>query len=321
MTKINIAVARGGPSNEHEISLKSGQTIINNLNQKKYNIFDLVIQKNGKWILNNENITPEELKNKIDIVFPIFHGEYGESGDFQKILENLNIKYIGTNSKSSKLSFSKIQTKEKLIANNIPTPNFLKFSTKNLDINKTAQEIENTFLFKKIIKASESGSSFGIYISDSLEETKTALKKLKHEFNEILIEPFIMGKEYTCGILEGWKGEKYYALPVVEIIPDNSFFDFESKYQGKVQEICPALINEELTNKIQNLSKKVFDILGLKDFSRIDFIHCPNSGLYVLEANNLPGMTEASLYPQELNADNISLNKFIDFIIEKNLKD
>ena len=319
--KITVGVLSGGVSLEHEVSLKSGKTIKNNLDSNKYNVADIFVAKSGQWFLDGVLISSKNLKGKIDVIFSVLHGSYGEDGKVQNILEEEEIKFVGSSAKSSRLSFSKIASKRVFKENNIKTPKFLSLNKNEVsDLNERVEKIIAEFGKEKVVvKASESGSSFGVYICNSVDELVSRIKNAFEIGDEVLVEEYISGKEFTCGVLERAKGN-IEPLPIVEIIPQKEFFDFEAKYENAVKEICPAVISDKnLVNEIQETTVKVHKALGLSDYSRTDFIFNEENGLYALEVNTLPGMTETSLYPQELRAAGIKLGDFLDIVIGNNL--
>ncbi len=319
--KIRVGVLSGGVSLEHEVSLNSGKTVKNNLDPGKYEVADIFVSKDGRWFLEGKEIVPQDLKGRVDIVFSVLHGSYGEDGQVQSILEKEGINFVGSATEPSRLSFSKVASKRVFEKSGIKTPRFLSLEKSKIgDLSVGARNVLKKFQGRKVVaKASESGSSFGVFICDSVEELAQALREIFEIGNEALVEEYIKGKEFTCGVLEQKVGQ-VEPLPIVEIIPQKEFFDFEAKYENAVEEICPAIIEDKnLVKEIQETAVKVHKALGLADYSRTDFIFNEEKGLYVLEVNTLPGMTETSLYPQELRAAGWKLSDFLDTIIRKNL--
>ena len=310
--KIKVGVLSGGISLEHEVSLNSGKIIRDNLNIDKYKIVNIFISKSGQWFLNKTQISPKELKENVDIIFSVLHGFYGEDGKVQSVLEENGIKFVGSSAKSSQVSFSKIASKQVFEKNNIRTPLFLYLNKDKIyDINKDAKRIFEAFKKQKmVVKASESGSSIGVYVCKSIDELIQGMKNAFKISNNVLVEEYISGREFSCGVLEKTKGN-VESLPIVEIIPPKNFFNFKAKYQMKAKEICPAVIDDkDLIKEIQKTAVKIHKVLGLSDYSRTDFMFNKKKGLYALEVNTLPGMTETSLYPQELRACGIKLSSF-----------
>ncbi len=320
--KTKVGVLYGGISLEYEVSLASAKTIKDSLDTEKYEIVDLFIDKSGQWFVSNKDEGKKEisdyhdLNEYVDVVVSVLHGSFGEDGKVQRILEKADVKFIGSNSLSSFLSFSKIISKKIFQKNDIPTPKFISFCNRDLiDFTISANKIEKKLGDKVVIKTSESGSSFGVYICKNSDDITISLKKAFEIGDEVLAEEHIQGKEYTCGVMENNDG-KIISLPIVEIIPKREFFDFKAKYENHVEEVCPAIIKDKnLESEISKLAISVHRALGLNGYSRTDFIYHPERGLFVLEVNTLPGMTETSLYPQELNAEGISISNFLDRMI------
>ena len=321
LQKVRVGVLSGGVSLEHDVSLNSGRTIKNNLDPDKYEIADIFVAKDGRWFLEGEKIIPRDLKGRVDIVFSVLHGSYGEDGQVQGILEKEGINFVGSGAGPSRLSFSKIASKQVFEKSEIKTPRFLSLKKSKIgNLSEEAVNISAKFQGQRVVaKASESGSSFGIFVCNSDEELARALREVFKIGDEALVEEHIEGREFTCGVLEEKAGQ-VEPLPIVEIIPQKEFFDFEAKYENAVEEICPAVIEDEkLSAEIQRTATRVHEVLGLADYSRTDFIFNKNKGLYVLEVNTLPGMTETSLYPQELQAAGWKLSDFLDVVIKNNL--
>ncbi len=322
MKKIRVGVLRGGIALEHNVSLKSGETVLRNLDKNKFDVFDIIISKERNWFFEGVEIQPESLKAKVDIVFSVLHGKFGEDGQVQKILSDNKILFVGSGIQASIDSFSKIITKEKILKEGVDTPKWMKIKKKPLNFKDETKMIVENFGTECVVKAVNEGSSFGVYVCHNEDEIKDALKKVFEISDNVFVEEYIKGREFTCGVFDGPKGLE--ALPIVEIIPESSqeFFDFDAKYNGKVKEICPAVIEDEFVkNEIWEISKKVHKILNLKDYSRTDFIFNEKTGrIVVLEVNTLPGMTETSLLPKELREAGYSLKEFLSFVILKRFK-
>jgi len=331
MKKINVAIICGGPSNEREVSLKTGNQILKNL-PSKYKPHLIEITKNGEWLLKSANqlepekalIIPQSQNRQIinkkilqnfDVVFIAMHGKFGEDGKIQTILELLNIPYTGSGPLASALGMNKLKTIELVRSYGIKTPKFLALfkKTRKIELKNIIKNINEKLSWPVVIKPNESGSSIGITIAKNEKEFKQGLNKAFLEDNIVLIEEYISGKEITCGVLGNSGKTNLLALPPVLIIPPSGkFFDYEAKYfSPKTQEICPAPINLKLTKKVRELSKKIHFILGCDGLTRSDFILSKNE-FYFLEINTIPGLTEASLCPKEAKAAGISFKKFLD---------
>ncbi|MDP3043240.1 MAG: D-alanine--D-alanine ligase family protein [bacterium] len=331
--KINIAVISGGLSNEREVSIKSGRQVFDNLSDIKYNKYLIEITQNGQWLLKENNLMLDSKKGstraltimhprqgivkndleQFDVVFLALHGKFGEDGKIQSILDILRIPYTGSGVLASALGMNKTKTLEFLKNSGISLPKFLSLAkNKKNDIKTIDKLILKKIKYPCVVKPNESGSSIGISVVSSSKKLGKALRDAFREDDAILIEEFIAGKEVTCGVLGNSKQTKLLALPPVEIISKNDFFDYEAKYfSEQTMEICPAKITASLTKKIQELAKKIHDLLGCDGLTRSDFI-LKNNKFYFLEINTLPGLTEQSLCPKEARAMGISFGEFLD---------
>ena len=315
----NIGIIMGGYSNEYDISIKSGQVVYETL-KDSYNCYRIYIKEN-EWVLEkNNNSYPIDIDNfkiegftnlKIDCIFNAIHGTPGEDGKMQKYFEDKNIPITGCNSYQSELTFDKIDCLNFLSSKGIKVASsisLLKSEKINVD------EIENKIGFPCFVKASNSGSSFGVFKVYDKEEIIHCINSALKVDDKVLIESFIDGREFSIGVIS-FKGSTK-VLPITEIITSNDFFDYEAKYEGKAEEITPANITDKLESELKLLSKKVYNTLELKGFSRSEFIVNDN-GIYYLETNTVPGLTSESILPQQAHCADISLKElFINAINE-----
>jgi len=318
--RIRVGVLRGGPSSEYEVSLKTGGAVLKTIRENladRYEVHDVFIDRDGVWHLNGFPFLPTDGQSRFDIAFNALHGAYGEDGKVQAILETHNIPFTGSGSISSGIGMNKILTKEVLKKQGMKTPYWKELPSKKVTADPTAMahELFRTFLMPAVIKPASSGSSVGVSVVHKFADIEPALIKAAKHGPTILVEEFIQGREATCGVIEGFRGEKLYALPPVEIRPKNAFFDYEAKYAGKSEEIVPSTFSEETKRELELLARKAHEALGLRHYSRTDFIIHPRRGIYVLETNTLPGLTEESLLPKALNAVGSDLACFVDHII------
>ena len=310
----------GGYSNEFEISIKSGQVVYETL-KSEFNCYKIQINKKN-WILFDENQETYEIdqsnfsiKNnpalKFDCIFNAIHGSPGEDGIMQKYFDKLNIPITGCESFQSELTFDKIKCLDFLSAKGIKTASSLVINKKH-EIN--IKEIEQEIGFPCFVKASKSGSSFGVFKVYNEKELNNCLNSAFKVDKNILIESYIEGREFSIGVIT-FKGN-IKILPITEIITTNDFFDYEAKYEGKSKEITPAEISDRLKFKLESLSKNIYQLLKLRGFSRSEFI-VNNSGVYYLETNTVPGLTTESILPKQAKCANISLNDlFVNAINE-----
>ena len=305
--KIKIVVIAGGPSSEYEVSLKTSAMVVKNLNPLKYEVTEIVVSKKGKW-----PVKIESLKKTADLAFIAMHGEFGEDGQIQKLLEKSKILYTGSDAKTSALTIDKIKTANKLKAAGVLVPTHLVFkSGATVDLKKIAK-----LGSKWVVKPVNGGSSIGTTIVSDIKEISKALKLAFKFEKQAMIQPFVAGRELTCGLVE--KGKKVIPLPPTEIIPlVSDFFNYEAKYQvgGSKEVTPPENLDPKIIKKIQTLALKVYKVLGARHYARVDFILDKENRLWVLEINTLPGMTETSLLPQAAKVAGFSFGELLDMII------
>ena len=318
-----ILVLFGGNSYEHYISCLSAKTIIENIDQKKYEVTIAGITKNNEWYIYDDNLdlftkdwTKAKLKKidniigflkQFDKVFPIIHGNPEENGNLQGMLNMFNIKYVGADLLGSIISYDKDITKIICEKYNIPQVPYLTI-TENKPLKKIAID------YPVIIKPAKCGSSIGINIANNLKELNSCIKEAFKYDNKVIIEKFIKSRELECAVLFD---KKLKASPVGEIKSVNTFYDYEAKYEKDSDLLIPAPISKELTKQIQDLALKIFKVLELKDLSRIDFLYDYNNDiLYFNEVNTMPGFTSISMYPLLFNEIGISTKELITKLIE-----
>ena len=323
--KKNIAIIMGGYSSEVEISLKSGNVVYQNLSKEKYNAYRVHILKN-KWVALNEDneefpINKHNFSTEIngkniqfDAVFNAIHGNPGEDGTILAYFDLIGLKHTSAPFYQMALTFNKRDCLSVVKEYGIKTATSY-YLNKGDAIN--VNEIIEKVGLPCFVKPNNAGSSFGISKAKTEEEILPAIEVAFKEDSQILIESFLDGKEYTIGVFH-YKGE-VKVLPITEIISENDFFDYEAKYLGKSKEITPAEIDSELQQKLEETAKKAYIALNMSGFSRTEYI-VVNNEPYFLEMNTVPGMTTASILPQQASAAGISLPDLFDNAIEMALK-
>jgi D-alanine-D-alanine ligase len=315
MQKIKVAIVRGGPSPEYEVSLNTGKNVFNNL-PGKYIPTDVFIAKDGEWHIDGVPVALMNVAQNNDVIFNALHGAYGEDGKLQQLLDHIGTKYTGSGALASALAMNKVMAKEIFKTAGIKTPVFLvlKRSEISQDI---ARKIFNTFPMPAIVKPNGSGASLGVTLAKTLQEILPAIDEALKHADTIIIEEFIAGREATCGVIEKFKGQDFYSLLPVEIKKPNGhdFFDLNAKYSGESEEICPGNFSKKESEEIQKLAILAHQALGLKGYSQSDFIIHPKRGIYILETNTLPGLTKESLLPKSLTALGVPLSQFLDHVI------
>ncbi|MDR2888899.1 MAG: D-alanine--D-alanine ligase [Lachnospiraceae bacterium] len=248
-----------------------------------------------------------ELCQASDVVFMALHGESGENGKIQACFDLMGITYTGTDYLSSALAMDKGLAKELFGYHGIPTPPGI--------LLKQGEQVKTKVPFPCIIKANSGGSSVGVRVANNETEYNEALAEAYLYDNEAVIEQFIKGREFSVGVLAG------KALPIIEIAPINGFYDYKNKYQpGNAVETCPADLSPAKTAEIKQWAEKVFKVLRLSNYARMDFMMDEQGAVYCLEANTLPGMTATSLLPQEAAAVGIDFPELCEIIINTALE-
>lgn len=301
-----ILLLYGGNSSEHEVSKASAKAIAENIDYSKYQLDCVEITKNNEWVKNGKKIENiiEYLKS-FDVVFPIIHGENGEDGKLQGMLDLFKIHYVGSKCGSSYICMDKEKTKQILNACHIPQiPYQIYKKNKKLSLS-----------FPVIVKPANGGSSIGISLAYNEKELKKAIRIAKKYDEKIIIEKFIQGQELECAILED---KKLIVSEVGEIISANRFYDYNAKYQNNLSKtIIPANIPKEISLQIQKYATTVFELLELKGLARIDFFYDKQDNqVYLNEINTLPGFTEISMYPKLIIDKGISYQSLITKLIE-----
>lgn len=252
-----------------------------------------------------------ELCRMADIVFMALHGENGENGKIQAAFDLFGIRYTGTGYLGSALAMNKGMAKQLFLENRIPTPRGT-----SLKRGEDAAKIETCGIhFPCVVKPCSGGSSIGVSIVHDKAEYEQALKEAFRWENELVIEEYVKGREFSVGVID------FQALPIIEIAPVEGFYDYKNKYKaGSTVETCPAELSEQITKEMQGYAEKVAEVLGLNTYSRTDFLLDAEDHIFCLEANTLPGMTPTSLLPQEAKVTGVDFNQLCEKLIESSMR-
>ncbi len=295
-----IAVLLGGMSSEREISFKTGNAILAALQKQGYSASGMDADRGLA-----ENLK----KQRIDIAFIALHGAFGEDGTVQGLLEILGIPYTGSGVLASALSINKVATKKILAWQGLPTPAFEVIVSPNGSADSAARAI--TLQPPFVVKPPEEGSTIGISLVKAPEEIRAAVSLGLRYGREILIEDFIGGRELTAAVLDG------EALPLVEIVAQDGFYDYKAKYQSQGAtryEIAPDL-GPDLTARIQQLAVATYSALGCSGAARVDFLLTGDGRPFIIEINTIPGMTETSLLPKAAGHAGMSFEQLVERIL------
>jgi len=316
--KKRVAVLRGGPSDEYDVSMQTGAGVLRALSDSPFETQDIVISKKGEWLSRGFVKTPEQALLNSDVVFIALHGAYGEDGTVQRILERLSLPFTGSNSFASAIAINKALTKDHLKkhSTSILMPPHMKLSKQESpNLIQHVATIKELFGPEYVIKPIGGGSSIGTVLTNQYDLYKNIVAALE-QYDEILVEKRIQGKEATVGVIENYREKKYYSLPAIEIVPPSSaqFFSADVKYTGETEEICPGRFTRDEKEELMNAAKLVHEILGLAQYSRSDFV-VANDGVYFLEVNTLPGLTTESLFPKSIEAVGGSYKELVTHLI------
>ena len=323
--KKNIAVITGGYSNESVISYKSAENVFNNIDSEKYNCYIIDINKNGWYYTNENNLQKEVNKNdfsieinnekiKFDLSFICIHGTPGEDGKIQGYLDCLQIPYTSSSHINSAIMCNKHYTKIIASQNGIRVAKSLKLY-KNENLIDSKENIISKLKIPLFIKPNNGGSSIGTNKVTHVDEIIKSLEVSFEEDNEVLVEEFIDGREFTVGVFK-LKGE-VIVFPITEIVSQNTFFNFEAKYEGKSSEITPAFIDKNVSDKLVDASKKIYKTFDCKGVVRIDYIYNTEEEPFMLEINAIPGESIYSVIPKQVLAMGWTLKEFYSMLIEE----
>ncbi len=341
MSKIKLGVIFGGMSTENEVSVISAQSVLENLEREKYQVFPIYLDKDGKWYEYIEGVNDkQEIQNvieylkKLDILFPVLHGLYGEDGTIQGLFELVKKPYVGCGVLASSIGMDKVYTKVVFHQANLKQAKYeyiRKHQQDYIYIDKTFQEetmkledvverVSSQMKFPMFVKPSNSGSSVGINKAKNKEELKQAIEYASQFDHKILIEEGIIGKEVECAVLGN---EEVIASCVGEIKSAEEFYSYDAKYKNQQSRTeIPANIPETLSDEIRKQAIKAFKAINGKGLSRVDFfIEQETNEIYINEINTLPGFTSISMYPKLFEASGIHYPELLNKIITLSAKD
>lgn len=314
MSKTRVGVLRGGRGVEYEVSLMSGASVLSNI-PSWCDPVDVLITKDGTFHVKGLPILPASLPKYIDVAFNSLHGEFGEDGQIQRMLNSLNVPYTGSDHFGAALSMSKTKTKDILKANSVKTPFGFSLVYDFEPLEKYVDLIFRRLPPPWVIKPADKGSSVGVSVAFNKKDLEKSLELAFSVSDNLIIEQYLKGVEATCGVIDNFRQQNYYALPSVEIIKPKEIWGYDDKYSGLTKEICPSCFSHDIKLEIEDLAKKVHVLLNLRHYSRTDFI-ITDKGVYVLEVNSLPGLTPNSLLPKSLSAIGCSYQQFIDHLLK-----
>lgn len=332
MNKIKLGLIYGGVSTEHEVSISSYESIVNNINKDKYDITSFYISKDGTWFTDGKR-TKEVFNSlkEMDCVFPILHGKNGEDGSIAGMLEIIGVSYVGCKTLSSAICMDKVITKKLLEKANISVAKYMFIKKLNDNFYWVQDNYDYVLLDKEIldlsvstilnypvvVKPSRSGSSVGVSVANDYLELENAINEASIYDDKILIEEFIDGKELEVAVLGN---NDLIVSNIGNIIPDEIVYSYNSKYKGNSKTVVLNSIEENLESKIKNIVLTTYKVLDCSGLARVDMFLIGNEVL-VNEVNTMPGFTSISMYPKLMESINISYTDLIDRLISLSMND
>ena len=320
--KRSIAIIAGGDSSELPVSLRSAQSLYSFMDKERYQLY-IVEMEGRRWEVHlpDGSVTPVDKndfsfmmngeKKTFDFAYITIHGTPGENGLLQGYLDMIGIPYSSCNVLVSAITFNKFSCNQYLKRFGVKVAESI-LLRKNQHISD--EDVVERIGLPCFIKPNAGGSSFGVTKVKTKDQIQPAIRKAAHESDEVMIEAYMKGTEVTCGCYK--TKDKSVVFPVTEVVTSNEFFDYDAKYNGQVEEITPARISDGLTQRIQQLTSTIYDILGCYGIIRIDYIITAEEVIQLLEINTTPGMTATSFIPQQVRAAKLDIKDVLTDIIE-----
>ena len=314
--KKNVAVVAGGTSSEYVISMRSAQTVLGCLDRSQFEPY-LVVVTQDRWYapidgqelpVNRDDFSiPVGTEVvRFEAVYNIIHGTPGEDGKLQGYFDMLGLPYTGCGVLTSAITFSKSICKQLLRTQDVITPHSAVVASTD---RHALDEVAARFSFPCFVKPNNGGSSFGVSKVEQAEELPAAVEKALAHDHEALIEEYIQGQELTCGVYR--RDGVAQALPITEVVTKNAFFDFQAKYEGASEEITPARVSDEVRDRCQRLTERIYTLLNCRGFVRIDYM-LKEGTPYFIEANTTPGFSAESIFPQQIKAAGLDINEMVN---------
>ena len=333
--KLKVGVICGGASSEHSVSCLSAASLLKSIDRERFEVTLIGITQNGKWVRLEDDpalislkgdrlpvvptdapeISLQQIKEEIDLAFPVVHGTFGEDGTLQAILDEAGIIYVGSGEVASRAGFDKGVSRKIFSDAGIPstTTKILLLDSWKIQQSKILSDIKTDFELPFFVKPSRSGSSQGVAKVKIWEQLVDAINSAFTHDDKVLIEEMISGREVECGVL----GDRASAVGEIKILGNHEFYDFEAKYLDDATKlIVPAEISEEIANQIRAYAIKAFNLIGAEGIARVDFFLQEDGSLVLNEINTMPGFTATSMYPRLWQASGISYENLITELIK-----
>jgi len=315
MTKIRVGVMRGGLGSEYHVSLRTGGNVLASLPRDLYEVHDILITNAGEWHIDGVPTTPLKLMQQVDVIFNALHGEFGEDGKVQRILEHFNMPYTGSTAVPSAIGMNKELSKKYFAAIGINVPLGVVVE-RGEDVSDVIARVVGTEIRAPfVVKPLSGGSSIGLSLAKDRKELISAVEMALAHSEKAIIEEYVRGREVTLGVVDSSNGMGAYATPPLEILlPEGTLFDYDQKYKNLSHPIGPARLQNRERYSLEDAALRAHGHLGARHYARYDFI-LTEDGPCLLEVNTLPGLTQTSLLPKSLELQGLTFPGFVDYII------
>lgn len=314
----HVAVLRGGPGEEYDQSIQTGLSVLDVLAKTKYQVDDIIVTQSGEWLRDGIVRQPKDTLAAIDVVFIALHGAYGENGAVQRLLERFGVPYTGSGPYASSIALNKMLTKEHLKKIGVKMAPHMRVTHESKNsVARIVNTITNLFGPEYVVKPTNGGSSIGLETANSPATLIAAIERALSVYDDVLVEQLLRGREATCGVVENFRNQGLYRLPTVEIAlpPGTNLYSADVKTTGSAHEICPGRFKTEEKKQLEDLARVVHSTLGLRQYSRSDFMVTDND-IYFLEVNTRPYLGVRSPFTTALESVGSSYDEFIIKLVE-----
>lgn len=322
MNRYRVGILRGGLDSQYASSMRTGAFVLEYIDRSRFNPIDIVIARNGEWIIDGRARMPEHILSSLDVVFNALHGTFGEDGTVQRLLERYGIAYTGSKAFASAIAMNKVQTKNFLKHTGIKTPQHVQVSRDSInDLGRISEKIVDTFGPQYIIKPVSSGGSMGTMSVKNPGLLQQALRDALAVYDDVMVEVKIPGREATCGVVEKFRDKSIYVLPSVEVtLPHGVDHQTQAVKSAESSiDFCPSRFDPDIKSELEHVATQVHKEIGLSQYSRSDFI-VAHDGIYFLEVNALPQLSPNALFTKSLVAVGTNYADFITHLLTDALR-
>ncbi len=314
MHRKRVAVVRGGPSSEYNVSLKTGETVLRHLDRDRFIPHDVVLTRDGIWYMNGVRTTFADIAQHSDVIFNALHGEFGEDGKAQQLFRSFGLPYTGSDALASAVGMHKGLARERFEAMGLTVARG-EVIPRDAEMKGVAMNLGRDMGFPMIVKPVVGGSSIATRVARNETDLILALDAAA-QYGDVLVEEYLEGKEGTVTVVDSGNGEHFVLSPVsIETHPEHGIFDYDSKFQCTGTHACPGDFTLLTLQDLMSVAVTAHKAIGARHYSRSDFVVTPK-GVYILEINTQPAVVERSPLVQSLTANNLSIREFLEHVLE-----